>query len=203
MFRKRLFTVVVASTMIGCGQPQNEMNKADDNNDVAATNANSSNTVFDANTATPAASTSTGNSSLLGDKPPDRAMAAALPKPYYASKEAGKYYYVSAVSEEDRKKGKAAGDVVIIRYLGTVHGRQTLETIHEDGTVIAVDTCTRPCSIIREVYPGSGNPELIPYNEDSIIGAAFADGFNGFLKRSSLSDRAPSNGQPPVGNLQR
>src|SRR3546814_6793070 len=43
----------------------------------------------------------------------------SVPDHNYDEKRGWTYYYVAAVSDEDRKKGRAAGSVVAYQYLGT------------------------------------------------------------------------------------
>ena len=166
----------------GCGQPNAETNNAGANEITAAGNSVVQNNTDAGNLAATAAAEPAANA-LAGDTSTTNWTLPAA-EPHYASREGDKYYYVSAVSEEDKKKGIAVGDVVITRNLGRVDGKQTLAWIKEDGTVESVSTCSHPCKIIKEVDANGGNLRLIPYNEESIIGMAFADSFNGFMKKS-------------------
>jgi len=89
----------------------------------------------------------------------------------------GTYYYIADISEENRKKGKAVGDVIGFRYLGkNDQGEHVLLQVTDDGSPIGKAYCTDPCKIIRTGSRRMG------FSADSIIGAAFEDAINGHLK---------------------
>lgn len=102
------------------------------------------------------------------------------PSPSYREKEGDRYFYVTEVSEEDKNKGKAAGDVVEYRYLGEQGGLLTLEEVTENGTTLGRLECQRACRIMK--FTGDGQVSRIPYGNDSIASAAMRDAINGFLK---------------------
>lgn len=103
---------------------------------------------------------------------------APVPTHNYVEREGATYFYVTAVSEEDQKKGKAVGDVLGFRYLGkNDKGQHALAQVADNGRVISNALCSEPCAIIKY-----GEGERIAYNPDSIIGSAFQDAINGFLK---------------------
>lgn len=102
------------------------------------------------------------------------------PEHNYSFVEGDVYGYIAAVSEEDRKQGKAAGDVVQYRYAGYWEDEYHLELLNSAGDIIGVDTCRRPCVAIKQYY--GGRMERLAYNPQSIVGAAFEDVFNGQLK---------------------
>lgn len=104
----------------------------------------------------------------------------------YIEEDAGTYFYVTAVSEEDQKRGVAAGDVIGYRYLGkNDEGQDTLALVAKDGRVVQRSYCSEPCAIIK-VQDG----ERIAYNTQSIIGSAFEDAINGKLKAAPERDPA-------------
>lgn len=101
----------------------------------------------------------------------------AKPEKNYTEVEDKTYFYVGAVSEEDKNKGRAVGDVFSFRYFGTnKEGQHILALVTESGQVISKSRCGDPCSIIK-----SDNGERIPYDTSSIIGSAFQDALNGHL----------------------
>src|SRR3546814_7980572 len=55
---------------------------------------------------------------MPADEPIAIDAAPVLPDHNYDEKRGWTYYYVAAISEEDRKKGSAAGAVVAYQYLG-------------------------------------------------------------------------------------
>ncbi len=111
---------------------------------------------------------------------------------YYEEEERGVYYYVGAVSEEDRKNGKAAGEVYGFRYLGkNGEDQHVLTSVADNGRVIYKAFCSDPCKIIRY-----GDGERVGYNPNSIIGAAFADAMSGALKSTSPETVGESTSYP-------
>ncbi|MBM0169683.1 hypothetical protein [Altererythrobacter sp. C41] len=96
------------------------------------------------------------------------------------------YSYIAAVSEEDRKAGKVAGDVVTFAYLGERDGRHILARVMPNGTITGRSSCRSPCRVIT--YEDGTQ---VGYNEGSIIGAAFADALNGELEIARLVRPTP------------
>ena len=99
------------------------------------------------------------------------------PVPYYDSAEGTTYYYGVAVSEEDKKTGKRAPDMVAFRYLGRDDlGKDRVQRVFNGaGSRIAV--CSRPCKVIHY-----NDGTAVGYDEGSIIGSVFRDAQRGFLK---------------------
>ncbi len=99
------------------------------------------------------------------------------PPPRYDQVEDGTYYYISDVSEEEKKRGKAVGSVIGFRYLGkNEKGEHVLLNVANAGTPLGKSVCADPCRIIKQ-----GN-ERVGFSTDSIIGAAFEDAIAGNLK---------------------
>lgn len=101
----------------------------------------------------------------------------AKPLHNYDERDGVLYSYVAAVSEDDRKTGRAAGNVVTFAYLGEQNGKHTLANVRPDGSIAMTSTCNKPCRVITYA-----DGQRIGYNEASIIGAAFADALSGKLK---------------------
>lgn len=108
----------------------------------------------------------------------DLDLETARPEPRYIEKDGDTYLYVAAVSEEDQKRGRAAGSIIGFRYLGQVDDVYRLEG--PDGSS-AIHECSRPCRVIKTRL-ASGTVTRTEFTPSSIIGAAFSDAFNGFLK---------------------
>jgi hypothetical protein len=88
------------------------------------------------------------------------------------------YYYIAAVSEEDRKRGRAVGSVSSFQYLGkTDAGEHIVASLNSNGTVSYRAKCAVACKIIDTDYG-----EKIAFSPSSIIGAVFEDAFRGRLK---------------------
>lgn len=96
-------------------------------------------------------------------------------------REGQEYGYVAAVSEEDRKRGRAAGSVHLFRYLGQEDGKHVLVSLGDDGAPFARSYCASPCVAIKTVF-GDGGVRRIAYDTDSVIGAAFEDAIAGRMK---------------------
>lgn len=96
------------------------------------------------------------------------------------------YSYVAALSEEDRRLGRAAGNVISFAYLGKAGGRHSLAQVLPNGNIINRSYCNEPCRVIN--YDGG---QQVGFNEQSIIGAAFADAIAGHLAVSSITYSQP------------
>ena len=99
------------------------------------------------------------------------------------------YYYIAAVSEEDRKRGKAAGSVFGYRYIGrNADGEHVLALVTGSGAVSQYSRCPNKCVVIN-----TSDGDRIAYTNASIVGAAFEDAIGGQLKRW-----VPPRAQDPV-----
>ncbi len=122
-------------------------------------------------------------------EPSDAVAATPTPTPVYVphfdEQEGDTYFYASAVSEEDKKKGKAVGSVVNFRYLGESGGVHKIASVDDMGRALLRYECSTPCKIIKRTF--HGQTERIPYDPQSVIGAAFEDALNGSLRAARLS----------------
>lgn len=122
-------------------------------------------------------------------EPSDAVTATPTPTPVYVphfdEQEGETYFYASAVSEEDKKKGKAVGSVVNFRYLGEIGGVHKIASVDDTGRALLRYECSTPCKIIKRTF--HGQTERIPYDPQSVIGAAFEDALNGSLRAARLS----------------
>jgi hypothetical protein len=105
--------------------------------------------------------------------------------PHFDDQEGDTYFYASAVSEEDKKKGKAVGGVVNFRYLGESGGVHKIASVDDRGRALLRYECPTPCRIIKRTF--DSEIERIPYDPQSVIGAAFEDALNGSLRVTRLS----------------
>ena len=110
------------------------------------------------------------------------------PSPNYSEREGDVYMYVAAVSDEDQKKGKKAGDVVLFRYLGKKGDVHRLENVDDAGRRLAVSECASECKVIKEVN-AYGGVERLGFDSGSIIGAAFEDAIAGRLVVSTKATK--------------
>jgi len=103
-----------------------------------------------------------------------------LPAHNYSQEEKGVYYYVTAVSDNDKANGKGAGDALGFKYLGTNdNGEYVVASVEDDGEMSGKAFCRNPCTIVR-----FSSGQKIGYSPDSVIGAVFADVFAGQLKEA-------------------
>lgn len=110
--------------------------------------------------------------------------------------EDGSYGYVSAVSEEDRKRGVAIGDVLLFRYLGKSEGVYRMQWLNDSGQVVGYYECPRQCGAIKSYT--SGAMRRIPYNPRSLVGAAFEDAFLGKLLAKPIAPVTVPATEEPV-----
>src|SRR3546814_9365688 len=69
----------------------------------------------------------------------------SVPDHNYDEKRGWTYYYVAAVSDEDRKKGRAAGSVVAYQYIGqNEEGQIVLSSMNTNSTVTHRASCASP-----------------------------------------------------------
>lgn len=114
-----------------------------------------------------------------------------LPTHRYASVEGSTYYYGAAVSEDERKSGKQAPDMLAFWYLGKdAEGRDLIQDV-VNGSPRGVSNCSRPCRVIHD-----SNGTTVGFDSGSIIGAAFDDAQRGFLRKHSFPKPAPEPDYP-------
>jgi hypothetical protein len=123
--------------------------------------------------------------SAISDVPPEPSTA-PVPEPNYDEKDGANYYYVGALTEEERKSGKTTGYVFSFQYGGK----------DDSGAHIVFSagqryTCSVPCKIIK-----ASNGTLTQYSENSIIGVVFQDAMRGFLKAPPKPKAQPINEDP-------
>ena len=103
-----------------------------------------------------------------------------MPKHNYDEVEGDKYFYMSALSDDDEKAGKKAKSVSIFRFTGEKAGVYTLQLLDGDGTVDGTVSCKNSCKIVTTKI--GSTVDKVGYSEESVMGAALQDAFNGFLK---------------------
>lgn len=114
--------------------------------------------------------------------------APAPPSHRYAEKSKGVYYYVSAVSDNDRANGKGAGDVSGFKFLGKNDDGEFILGLVDGSEIVGKAYCHKPCAVVR-----LSNGEKAGFSEDTVIGSAFTDAFNGQLELDAGADeKGPS-----------
>lgn len=112
---------------------------------------------------------------------------APAPTPNFVEEEQGTYFYVAGISEEEKKKGKAAPDVLGFRYFGrNEKGQHVLAYVSDSGQILGRAYCSEPCAVIKY-----SDGTRVAYDPGSVIGSAFQDALNGLLK--SANERASSD----------
>lgn len=99
------------------------------------------------------------------------------PAHYYDARDGIFYSYYTAVSEDDRKAGRAAGGVITFAYMGMRGDKHVLAQVRANRSVIGESYCKDPCEVIT-----SSDGRETAYTERSVIGAAFADAIRGHLE---------------------
>jgi hypothetical protein len=104
-----------------------------------------------------------------------------VPTHEYAFEENGNYGYISEVSEEERRHGRATGNVSLFAYRGRIGTTYHVSAVGEDGRTTLAYECGTPCVAIKRMV-GSNVAARIPYEPRSIIGAVFTDAMAGQLR---------------------
>lgn len=120
--------------------------------------------------------------------PPSTSADTAVPPPppppshHWTYRDGAEYGYQGALSDDQKKAGQVAADVSMFRYLGEVDGIYTVEG-RANGDVVQA-SCKNPCDVVKlvTVAPYRSAPVHVAFNEDSIVGAALTDAFNGQLQ---------------------
>lgn len=148
---------------------------------------------------TPYAATNTAPEPVIQSQPDTTPP--PVPDHNYDERRGSNYYYVAAVSEEDERKGRAVGDVVVYQYLGkNSAGQHVLASMNSRGLVNYEASCSVPCRIID-----TSDGQSIAFSPRSIIGAAFEDAFRGKLRvaervRTEKDTQARSNARSSGGD---
>lgn len=135
------------------------------------------------------------------DKPPTSNSLADLQASHhnYAERDGDLYMYITAVSDEEKAKGRATGDVLIYRYQGREGRVHILNQVDDGGDLVARLECTEPCRIIK-MKVGS-EISRIPHNSDSVVGSAFDDAINGNLEPAKPTKKAQVTEGTPSGTI--
>ena len=124
--------------------------------------------------------------------------AVAVPAPpsrpahLYSLEEDGEYGYEPSLSEDERKAGKAASALIMVRYLGVKDGSHTGVMAGGNG---ATDTfsCKSPCEFIKSKIAINGQTiksETVRNPGNAVISAVMIDAMNGQLKPYRRSTRS-------------
>lgn len=108
------------------------------------------------------------------------------PKPthFYAIEEDGEYGYERGISEDERRAGKAAEALLMVRYLGEKDGAYTVAML-SGGGAIATFSCKSPCDFIKSKVTVGGQvikSETVRNPGNAVISAVMSDAMSGQLK---------------------
>lgn len=120
-------------------------------------------------------SPTSGDKEIAADKNAAGEASPEPPTPNYVEHRKGIYYYASEVSENDKKNGKAAGEVHGFRYLGKNADGEMVLAVADVPSVKF--TCTDPCRVIHQ-----STGQDYSFEPTSVIGGVFADAMNGLLE---------------------
>lgn len=101
----------------------------------------------------------------------------------YSLKDGVEYGYERAVSAEEANQGKAASQLLMVRYAGTKGG--DYQAYIKDGLVIAVFQCSNPCEFIKIMTYLDGEhvkTERMRATEGTVGWSVMADAINGKLQ---------------------
>ncbi|AOY96884.1 hypothetical protein BKK79_35925 [Cupriavidus sp. USMAA2-4] len=107
----------------------------------------------------------------------------ARPTHNYSMEEDGEYGYEPAVSEDERRSGRTANSLLMVRYLGEKDGTHSVSIT--DGAVTNVFSCKAPCEFIKGQVKLRGQvvkTETMRNPGTAVISAVMADAMNGELK---------------------
>jgi hypothetical protein len=131
--------------------------------------------------ATPLTDMNTIDPTNVNGPEPSASRPVSEPSHNYEFRENGLYGYFSAVSDEDRAKGRATGDVILYAYRGVRNGVHRLTSFDDSGRRRGDWECDSPCVVIRQVA-GRQVIGRLPYSPTSVIGGAFQDALAGRLE---------------------
>lgn len=123
------------------------------------------------------------------------ADAPVVPDHNFSFRDGSSYGYIGGISDEDRKNGKAAGDVFMITYLGHWGEAYHLAEVNDAGQMTSNYECGTNCIAIKSYRYGT--VRRIAYAPESLIGAAFQDAMRGRLRERPKEVQAPRPYVPP------
>jgi hypothetical protein len=113
-----------------------------------------------------------------------------VPDHNYQIKEGSSYGYTTVVSDDDKKAGIGAGDILMLRYLGERNGTYTLASADHPSLRM---TCENPCQYVKTVVDGQVIKRT-EFTDGTVIALAFEDAFSGRLQVSGRQKADDDNG---------
>ncbi|MCQ9375179.1 hypothetical protein NMQ14_13045 [Methyloversatilis sp. XJ19-13] len=124
---------------------------------------------------------------------PTAAVSVKPPTPNYVMKDGMKYGYPAAISEDARRAGQVAEQLIMAMYAGERDGRLQAHII--DGISVTALECERPCEYLKVMsyvdidgIPPQVKVEHIAAAPGSIGRLIMDDAVNGFLRQYGTGD---------------
>ena len=118
----------------------------------------------------------------------------ALPSHNWTVKEGQDYGYAAALSDDDRRAGRGASQVLMFHYLGVNSSGQYVVESYSNGTIMQA-ACAKPCEVIHVAAPGAD--DHITFNPETVIGMVLTDAMNGQLEIFGSHSPAAAGTTPP------
>lgn len=124
------------------------------------------------------------------------------PRHNYAMVDNGTYGYEPALSEEDVRKGTATKPLIMVRYVGNLHGSYVIIVLGQDATAanyVSRISCQLPCDFAKSESVFNDTvvkTETLRVTPESLIGAMLADAASGQLEAYGHPAVASSPTQP-------
>ncbi len=110
---------------------------------------------------------------------PAEPEASPPPTHHWVYQEGKEYGYAAAISEDEQRAGRAASEITMYRFLGEKDGVYSIATKTPYGLVVAA--CANPCQVVK-VTAGGEVLSRAQFDEDTIVGSALTDAFNGQME---------------------
>jgi len=130
----------------------------------------------------------TANDSVSSEEP---SATPVVPPHNYLSEEGGAYTYTMALTDDQKKSGQAAENVLLLKYKGLIGGEYTFTD--ENGAEGFY--CEDPCEVVKQTYYGNVVGRMT-FNPQSVAGAAIEDAMNGYLVASPPPSSPVANAAP-------
>lgn len=105
--------------------------------------------------------------------------AVTTPTHRWEYREGKEYGYSAALSDDDKKAGKAVAEVQMFRFLGEKDGVYRVGFSQNGSTMVA--GCANPCQVVKITISSEYSSEVsrVQFNPDTVIGGVLMDAFNG------------------------
>lgn len=105
----------------------------------------------------------------------------SAPMHRYVMTRGGAYGYATALSDEDRAKGRGAVPLMMVTYNGIVNGDYSFTSYSATGNMIVM-RCSEPCAYMNVMNYDHAMPETYPVAPGTVLEAMVLDARGGFLR---------------------